>query len=114
MVLGKFTYKGLTLVEDDGTPGVPVINAAEDGGDVILQSLTELADRTYNTMVDLGDTGAAPIATDLDDGNAFKCTATGNFTLSNPTKTVAPYDGQRVTWRITQGAGFPNTIALGG
>ena len=103
------TYKLIPFVEDSDNPGVFVVEINHDGGNVILESLKGIADRLYNEMIDLGNTGNS-LSTDIDDGNAFMCVATDNFDLEAPTGT--PYDGQRVTWRITQDGGGGNTITL--
>jgi len=58
----------------------------------------------------LAITFATPLSTNASTGSMFYFTATSNFTLANPT---GAYNGQRITWRISQDGTGGRIITLG-
>jgi hypothetical protein len=92
-----FTGSGVNLT------GVALLTGATFTGNL---SSTKRIEGGVQTLVISGGL----VATDVTQGNLFNVSATGNFTLSNPT---GANDGDGVVWRIKQDATGSRLITLG-
>ena len=99
--LGSGTANSTTFLRGDGTW------AAASGASTSSNNTWTKAQRGAVSALTYG----ATVTPNFDDSNNFSLTATGNFTLANPTGTITP--GQSGVFVITQDATGSRTISWG-
>lgn len=120
MVLQKGTLNGYTIVEDSGSPGVPVTDVTGDGGDIVASSAAALARRNVRNVLDFGvvadgSTNNATALTSLiaslpASGGTIYFPAAANAYVINSTVTIVQ---SNIVFIIAKGATIKSTTFSG-